>query len=141
MYTAFFMKKFIFASIVAAAACGVVSLLAQTPAPLTPSQTTAPAGGSANPDTAKGGAKGRGRGTPAGPTPHLPDGKVDLSGVWNGGGPVGDLAQGMPVIPCTDPGAVPQAGGNGRGGAKTAPICREAIPLSEAGKKVMATRQ
>jgi hypothetical protein len=30
------------------------------------------------------------------PTPHLPDGSVDLNGVWNGGGPVNDIAQGLP---------------------------------------------
>jgi hypothetical protein len=30
---------------------------------------------------------------PTGPTPHLPDGTVDLNGVWVGGGPVGDVAQ------------------------------------------------
>jgi hypothetical protein len=28
-------------------------------------------------------------------TPRLPDGTPDLSGVWNGGGPVGDVAQGL----------------------------------------------
>ena len=33
--------------------------------------------------------------TPHGPTPRLPDGHVDLSGVWSGGGPVGDLEQGL----------------------------------------------
>ena len=41
---------------------------------------------------------------PQGPTPHLPDGTVDLSGVWQGGGPVGDLAEGIPkgeTIPLT----------------------------------------
>ena len=32
---------------------------------------------------------------PTGPTPRLPDGKPDLSGVWSGGGPVGDLADGL----------------------------------------------
>ncbi|HJZ74801.1 MAG TPA: hypothetical protein VKE51_23855 [Vicinamibacterales bacterium] len=32
---------------------------------------------------------------PSGPTPRLPDGKPDLSGVWSGGGPVGDLADGL----------------------------------------------
>ena len=32
---------------------------------------------------------------PTGPAPRLPDGKPDLSGVWNGGGPIGDLAQGL----------------------------------------------
>src|SRR6266700_6105259 len=30
-----------------------------------------------------------------GPTPHLSDGKPDLSGVWRGGGPVQDLAVGL----------------------------------------------
>jgi len=32
---------------------------------------------------------------PTGPTPRLPDGRPDLSGVWSGGGPVGDLADGV----------------------------------------------
>jgi hypothetical protein len=132
------MKRYLGLSLGTLAALGVVSLLAQAPAPLTPSQTTAPAGGSANPDTAKGGGRGRGRG-PVGPTPHLPDGKVDLSGVWNGGGPVGDLAAGMPNVGCDTPGAVPQAAG--RGAAKAAPTCKEPVPLSDAGKKVMASRQ
>src|SRR5271166_3906592 len=113
------MKRYFGLSLATLAAVGVVTLLAQTPGPLTPAQTTAPAGGSANPDTAaKGGGRGRGRG-PVGPTPRLPDGKVDLSGVWNGGGPVGDLEAGMPVVPCDTPGAAPQAGG--RGAAKAAP--------------------
>jgi hypothetical protein len=31
-----------------------------------------------------------------GPTPHFKDGTVDLSGVWNGGGPIGDIKQGLP---------------------------------------------
>jgi hypothetical protein len=31
-----------------------------------------------------------------GPTPHLPDGTVDLDGLWGGGGPVNDIAQGLP---------------------------------------------
>jgi len=31
-----------------------------------------------------------------GPTPRLPDGTVDLNGVWVGGGPVGDIAAGLP---------------------------------------------
>src|SRR5262245_64104080 len=31
-----------------------------------------------------------------GPTPHLPDGTVDLNGLWQGGGPVNDIAQGLP---------------------------------------------
>ncbi len=33
---------------------------------------------------------------PTGPTPHFADGMVDLSGVWNGGGPTGNIAQGLP---------------------------------------------
>jgi hypothetical protein len=59
---------------------------------LTPVQATAPAGGSANPDTAKRRARDV---TPQGPTPRLADGHPDLSGVWNGGGPVGDIAEGL----------------------------------------------
>jgi hypothetical protein len=59
---------------------------------LTPTQATAPAGGSANPDTV---ARRPRVVTPHGPTPRLPDGHPDLSGVWSGGGPVGDLAQGL----------------------------------------------
>ena len=59
---------------------------------LTPAEATAPAGGSANPDTAKRRPRDT---TPHGPTPRLPDGHPDLSGVWQGGGPVGDLAQGL----------------------------------------------
>jgi len=40
-------------------------------------------------------AQQRGRPAPTGPAPRLPDGKPDLSGVWNGGGPIADLAQGL----------------------------------------------
>jgi hypothetical protein len=32
---------------------------------------------------------------PEGPPPHLPDGTPDLTGVWVGGGPVGDISQGL----------------------------------------------
>ncbi len=53
---------------------------------------TAPAGGSANPDTKQ---VRRRDDTPHGPVPRLPDGHVDLSGVWQGGGPVGDISQGL----------------------------------------------
>jgi hypothetical protein len=59
---------------------------------LSPTEATAPAGGSANPDTKK--VRPRDV-TPHGPTPRLADGHPDLSGIWNGGGPVGDLAQGL----------------------------------------------
>ena len=52
---------------------------------------------------------------PTGPAPHLPDGTIDLSGVWQGGGPVGDLAQGMPK--------------------------GETIPLLPEAKKLMESRQ
>ncbi len=75
-----------------------------------PAAPTSPAG-------AGGLETGRGRGAPPpdGPTPHFPDGTVDLSGVWQGGGPVGDLAQGL------------------RKG--------ETIPLNEEGRRVLASRQ
>jgi hypothetical protein len=71
--------------------------VAQAPAPaktsgLNATEATAPAGGSANPDTKR--VRPRNV-TPHGPTPRLPDGHPDLSGVWQGGGPVGDLAQGL----------------------------------------------
>jgi hypothetical protein len=33
---------------------------------------------------------------PSGPAPRLPDGTPDLSGVWLGGGALGDIAQGLP---------------------------------------------
>jgi hypothetical protein len=118
-----------------------ISLWAQAPAGLSPSAATAPAGGSANPDTAKAAAKGGGRGRgpaiPSGPTPRLPDGHPDLVGIWSSPGPVGDIAQGMANVPCDTPGAVPQAAG--RGGAKGPPICKEPIPLSAEGKRVLAT--
>jgi hypothetical protein len=59
---------------------------------------TAPAGTDrADPAAAaaKGKGKGKGKQGPTGPTPRLANGKVDLSGIWNGGGPIGDLAQGL----------------------------------------------
>jgi hypothetical protein len=33
---------------------------------------------------------------PSGPVPRLANGKPDLTGVWLGGGPVGDIATGLP---------------------------------------------
>jgi hypothetical protein len=71
-----------------AAALGMTSVWAQAPAP-----AQAPAAAATSPAGAGGGR--RAPAVPKGPTPRLADGKPDLSGVWNGGGPVGDLAQGL----------------------------------------------
>jgi hypothetical protein len=54
----------------------------------TPPATTSPAGSGAL-------AAQRPR-VPTGPAQKFPSGEPDLSGVWNGGGPVGDIAQGLP---------------------------------------------
>src|SRR6516165_10298043 len=59
--------------------------------------------------------RGRGAQVPQGPAPKLPDGRPDFSGVWQVAGPVGDLAQGMPK--------------------------GTSIPLNDAGKTLMASRQ
>jgi len=81
----------------------VLPLLAQSQAP---SSAGAAAQG-------RGGAAGRGGGLPlgqlgalgqevkrppvqTGPAPRLSDGTVSLNGLWVGGGPVGDIAQGLP---------------------------------------------
>jgi len=79
-------------SITAAASMfGLFTLWAQTPA----SVAVSPAGGSVQTNLEKGKGKAKGRQSPQGPTPRLADNTVDLSGIWNGGGPVGDLAQGL----------------------------------------------
>jgi hypothetical protein len=59
---------------------------------------TAPAGTARAEGQAAPKGKGKGRGGPAGPIPMRPDGKtVDFSGIWNGGGPIGDIRQGLPA--------------------------------------------
>jgi hypothetical protein len=90
-------SKLVGPQLAAIAAVFAVGAAAQTPtsAPaksLNPSEATAPAGGGANPDVVR---RRPREVAPQGPTPRLPDGHPDLSGVWNGGGPVGDLAQGL----------------------------------------------
>jgi hypothetical protein len=85
------MKKYIVLSAFAAA-----SAFAQAPAPSPAAVATSAAGSSVQ--NATGPAVGARRAPPArptGPTPHLADGTVDFSGVWNGGGPIGDVAQGI----------------------------------------------
>ena len=86
----------------------VLPLLAQSPAPASPAGANqqAPAAG-------QGGRGGRGATPPLGPVnalgqevrrapvntappPRLPDGTIDFDGLWNGGGPVNDIAQGLP---------------------------------------------
>jgi len=73
-----------------------------TKSSLNAAEATAPAGGSANPDVRR---ARRPDPTLHGPVPRLPDGHPDLSGVWQGGGPVGDIAQGLakgetiPILP------------------------------------------
>ena len=52
----------------------------------TPPAPTSPAGA---------GSQNRGPAAPTGPVTRLPNGQVDLSGVWQGGGPVGDIRMGL----------------------------------------------
>jgi hypothetical protein len=83
------MKKIYWISASAALSIGLASLYAQNAAQV----ATSPAGGSVQ---NKG--KVKGKQVPQGPTPHFADGRVDLSGVWNGGGPIGDISQGNPDV-------------------------------------------
>src|SRR5258706_12503521 len=90
------MKKIILAAAIAATAV-VPVLVAQrqnAPQPTGANNAQAPT----SPAGAGGLTTGRGRGpaVPQGPAPKLPDGRPDFSGVWQGGAPAGDLAQGRP---------------------------------------------
>jgi hypothetical protein len=87
-------KRYLLSAISSAAALGVFSLWAQQP-PSRESVAVSPAGGSVQTNLEKGKGKAKGRPVPQGPTPKLADGTIDLSGIWTGGGPVGDLAQGL----------------------------------------------
>jgi hypothetical protein len=70
-------------------ALGLVVLASFAHAQTVPAASTSPAGsgGANNPDLV-----GE---VPEGPPPRLPDGTIDLSGVWVGGGPVGNIADGL----------------------------------------------
>src|SRR4051794_12000046 len=107
------MKKFY---VLFAAAVAVTTLLAQeAPKPSDAAVATSAAGSSVQNATAPAVGRRRVPERVKGPTPHLTDGTVDLSGVWNGGGPVGDIAQGMPK--------------------------GEKIPMNAAGEKIFKSRQ
>src|SRR5437016_8126367 len=98
------MKRYLFSAVAAASTFGLISLWAQQPPP---SVAVAPAGGSVLTNLEKGKGKAKGRAVPQGPTPRLADGTVDLTGIWTGGGPVGDLGQGLAkgeTIPLNDKG-------------------------------------
>jgi hypothetical protein len=77
-------RRALAASLVALATLSLHAAAQQTPAAAT---SPAGSGGSSNPALA--GTK------PKGPAPRLPNGKPDLSGVWVGGGPVGDIKEGL----------------------------------------------
>jgi len=66
--------------------CLVVSAAAVVAAQQTPPAATSPAGS---------GGLNRTAAAPTGPAPRLPNGQIDLSGVWQGGGPVGNIADGL----------------------------------------------
>jgi hypothetical protein len=70
-------------------AVAAASLAALAGAQVVPADNTSPAGsgGANNPELI-----GE---VPEGPAPRLPDGTPDLSGVWVGGGPVGNIADGL----------------------------------------------
>ena len=65
------------------------TLSLQALAQRTPAASTSPAGSGSASNASLAGPK------PKGPAPRLPNGKPDLSGVWQGGGPVGDIKDGL----------------------------------------------
>src|SRR5262245_11007133 len=69
-----------------ASLCFVVCAAAALAAQQTPPAATSPAGS---------GGLNRTAAAPSGPAPRLPNGQIDLSGVWQGGGPVGNIADGL----------------------------------------------
>ena len=77
------MRKKLTGGMMTAAALAAALLLLQGPAD------------SQAPEGRKGQGQSQGPARPKGPTPRLANGKPDLSGLWNGGGPVGDIAQGL----------------------------------------------
>jgi hypothetical protein len=77
-------RRTLAATLVALSALSFPALAQQTPA-----ASTSPAGSGGASNSALAGQK------PKGPAPRLPNGKPDLSGVWVGGGPVGDIKEGL----------------------------------------------
>ena len=73
-------------SLVALPLALAIGALVAVSAQQTPPAPTSPAGA---------GSQQRGPAVPTGPVKRLPNGKVDLSGVWQGGGPVGDIKMGL----------------------------------------------
>ncbi|HEY8521862.1 MAG TPA: hypothetical protein VIN61_17455 [Gammaproteobacteria bacterium] len=77
-------RSFIAAALVAATLAFVHASAQQTPPAAT---SAAGSGGLSNPAILPE--------VPDGPPPRLPDGTPDLTGVWVGGGPIGDIADGL----------------------------------------------